>query len=112
MAKRYSDLGEELQEVIISEVDAHSSLIHSKKREELTPVFKKQYGMCISCSYFAYASTDFRVIVSYCKRLKIYRKEGDVVSKCSEYDEVGRMNIYDMERIAYVLELDKGNIGF
>jgi len=25
---------------------------------------------------------------------------------------VGRMNIYDMERIAYVLELDKGNIGF
>lgn len=112
MAKRYSELEDDLQNSIGLELDALESSFEAARRSEVKPTNKAFFGMCASCKGFSYAETEFGVLVAFCKRFKIKRKAGSVVKTCYEYEQRGQMDLYEMREIAYLIEPVKDKLGF
>ena len=76
--------------------------------------FKRDYGLCGSCKHSHCLRTAKGKTFIQCEMLKAPANNiTEPVESCSEFDEHGTMARWELEQIAWVLEVKKGKtIGF
>ena len=91
--------------------------------EELEDKFKptcvpEEYGLCATCTNFFYTADAYKVIFSFCIFLADYLGGNPIkldssrpVKDCTKYNKVGTLSLWDMEKMATIIDV-KSSVGF
>lgn len=108
-AQRISALPDELRETISEEVRARA--VPLDRQAAKYTVLGEEYGLCSSCAYFKYVRGAFKVRYVACGSFEKLLKADDPVVECTGYIKTGTMSIWDMQQIAYIIDI-KEPVGF
>ena len=109
MTKKYSELEKKEK----SEIERHIWNIEGSFENCNEGTTKSSsYGMCSSCKYFQYTSTEFKVLVSRCGIFEIKLSDTNPVIKCSSFDKKGELSLTQMLNMAYIIETQRKKVGF
>ena len=75
-------------------------------------ISNNKLGLCKDCKHLQMAKTEFGNTFANCYDLDIKLSAEDPVVECTNYEKRGTMSIFEMERIAYIIETDKRKAGF
>ena len=113
MPKRYSDLERKALEGIESQIDIAAAPIEDLKANSCS---NSEYGLCSTCKNFIVTRSRYRIIRALCSRYEddhlFYLKSNEPVVECTDFKDRFEMSLYDMQRIAYIIESDTRKIGF
>lgn len=111
---RWDFLGKNERDRIGREVDLGARNIGSDTEYGSPPVDfdTKKFGLCCDCSELRASISKFGSIFARCYEFDKNLNSSDPIEKCSDYKKKGSMTLWDMKEIAYIIEVDKKEIGF
>lgn len=72
-----------------------------------------KYGLCSTCNSFHYRKTIYDNEIAYCSKWKTIVPKQDRVCECSDYYPFDQPDMYDMVRMAHIIDAKKEKkIGF
>jgi hypothetical protein len=82
-------------------------------------VIPQEYGLCSKCQYFIYRKTKLMDVETICEayvenrvRFKTQPRSYDPITECSQFRQRGQMDLEQMQRIAFIIDVKKRQIGF
>lgn len=106
MTKKLSQFDSGQRDAIYKELEALSD---NYDKKSITTA-SGHFGLCDTCSRCQLAKFEFREPIAFCSHFET-RLGKDRVVECTGYYERGRMSLWDMQQVAYILETGK-QIGF
>jgi len=73
------------------------------------------YGLCVRCAYFTVIESDYGTLFSRCSRCnpKSFRPtKMKPTTKCSDYWNRAYYNFFELQQMAWLIDVKKGNVGF
>jgi hypothetical protein len=108
--------GEDTETQVEKELD---KLIHKSYQiysrvctTDMSDAHKKIFGQCGSCKHLLFAESEFNVLFAKCGCFDVMIHRKEPIVKCSSYEEIGTMTLWDMKAVASIINPDKKTMGF
>jgi len=113
MARKISDIEEDSRCAIQEEVESLSNCYDDKISKVVNVNYiKNKYGICFDCRNFTCAQYEFTGEVAKCEYFGRWLIGKDRVTNCNCYYKRATLSLQEMQNIAYILEVDKNEVGF
>ncbi|KKN08869.1 hypothetical protein LCGC14_1052380 [marine sediment metagenome] len=111
--KKLSDYKDEEKQDIRESVNLQGKkIIDSFYEEGHQKVSDDSYGLCADCKEFKITKMEFGETFAECGVWDKRRTSQRKVEECSAYVKRGQMTLFDMQQMAYIIEVDTKKIGF
>jgi hypothetical protein len=121
MSKKLADLDGAEKAKIDSEIDIYSIPVgimdrYGDHNDNSFVTALKKYGLCGKCKHMRYASSQFRIRKAYCYNFTehghtMFLYDNDPIVECTQFDQRGVMDLYDMKQIAWLIDPPRDKIG-
>jgi len=82
-------------------------------QDEISPISSStRYGLCKDCVHLKVVSFEFGESIAECYQFEIKLDQRKKVKECSCYQKRGTMNLWEMESLATIIDVNKSKIGF
>ena len=106
------DLNEEEKVEISADLDSGAALLGQDMWDtQKTFTKNEKLGLCNDCNYLESFNTEYGRIFARCRDMDIDLPNDRIVD-CTRYVKKGTLTLQDMEKIAYIIEVGKKDIGF
>lgn len=110
--KKLSDYKNEEKQNIKETVELQGKKIVDTFYEEgQERVADDSYGLCSDCKEFKITKMEFGEVFANCHAWDKMRTSKRRVMECSAYAKRGQMSLWDMQTMAYIIEVDTKKIG-
>ena len=73
---------------------------------------KQMVGLCSDCSNLDYCKSEYGTVHAHCSEYNIKLTGNHRIKECTKYSRRGQMTLADALRMAYLIDIDKREIGF
>ena len=109
--KKFGELDDNEFNKINDNIDSVAESLETRNMAKNT-----EYGLCSKCEYFTIVKTEFTILRALCGRYEeahmFILKSNKPVTECSDFKDKLTMSLYDMQKIAYIIESKENEIGF
>ena len=115
MTKKYTELGKTQQLEIELDLESTAKRIIGKdpwENQFSCGVKISNLGLCSNCENLQAARSRYGSRFIKCYEFDFILKEGDPIEECTHYKRNREMTLSMMTRIATIIEIKKGKVGF
>lgn len=113
MPERYIDLENKEYQNIEDQIDSSATKMELSENNTYR---NSGYGICNHCRHFSITKTEFRTVKALCSKYiethLFILKSNEPITECSDFHDNFRMSLYDMQKIAYIIDVKRQAIGF
>ena len=109
--KKISDFKDDEKAALQQSVNFQAKRIIDTDYEDAYNTIEDDYGLCSDCKEFKLTKMEFGDIYAECREWDKMRNSQRRVVECSAYNKRGAMTLWDMQNLAYIIDVEDKKVG-
>jgi len=95
-----------------TELSAVSTDLKNRQNRRKRTFDKVDLGICHDCDSLECVKTEFGNVLARCDSFGIQLSRTEKMIECTEYKQTGQLELWQMQEMAYIIELKGNTVGF